>query len=110
MVDGRLQWRWRLTFGIVVIALLVLQFWDLPEGALGQEIFWQLRLPRLILAAFAGATLALAGLWLQTLFPYIFGRTWSAWGLFGLCTDRDYFSGVVACSLGMDAFSGDGGR
>jgi iron complex transport system permease protein len=68
MVDGRLQWRWRLTFGIVVIALLVLQFWDLPEGALGQEIFWQLRLPRLILAAFAGATLALAGLWLQTLF------------------------------------------
>jgi iron complex transport system permease protein len=68
MADGRLQWRWRLGFVVVAIALFALQFRDLPDGVLGQEIFWQLRLPRLLLAAFAGAALALAGLWLQTLF------------------------------------------
>ena len=68
MADGGRQWRWQLGFVVVAIALFALQFRDLPDGVLGQEIFWQLRLPRLLLAAFAGATLALAGLWLQTLF------------------------------------------
>lgn len=43
--------------------------WALPAGdALARDIFWQLRLPRTALAAFAGASLALAGLLLQDLF------------------------------------------
>lgn len=43
--------------------------WALPGGgALASDIFWQLRLPRTALAAFAGASLALAGLLLQDLF------------------------------------------
>lgn len=45
-------------------------FHDLPSGALGQEILLELRLPRLLLAWLAGGALALAGLWLQTLFRF----------------------------------------
>lgn len=61
-------WRWQIGLGLLAAGLLSLQAMDLPEGSLGAEIFWQLRLPRLALAALSGATLALAGLWLQTLF------------------------------------------
>lgn len=68
MFDVRPQWRWRLGLSALALAFLALQFKDLPSGDLGDEIFWQLRLPRLLLAAVAGAALGLAGLWLQTLF------------------------------------------
>ncbi len=61
-------WRWQIGLGLLAAGLLSMQAMDLPEGSLGAEIFWQLRLPRLALAALSGATLALAGLWLQTLF------------------------------------------
>lgn len=61
-------WRWQAGLWLLAVALLAVQVVDLPEGSLGAEIFWQLRLPRLALAALSGATLALAGLWLQTLF------------------------------------------
>lgn len=59
---------------VLAMALLMLLFagqWlDLPMSALGLDIFWQLRLPRLVLAGLSGAALALAGLWLQTLFRH----------------------------------------
>lgn len=59
---------------LVVLAAVAIAggwlFHDLPSGALGQEILWQLRLPRLLLAMLAGGALALAGLWLQTLFRF----------------------------------------
>lgn len=43
--------------------------WGLQTfDAASQEVFWQLRLPRVGLAAFTGATLALAGLLLQDFF------------------------------------------
>lgn len=42
--------------------------WDLPPGELGADILRELRLPRVGLAAFTGAALALAGLLLQNLF------------------------------------------
>ncbi len=60
--------RWQSGLWLLAVGLLAMQAIDLPEGSLGAEIFWQLRLPRLALAAVSGATLALAGLWLQTLF------------------------------------------
>lgn len=50
--------------GTVMLALA----WDLPPGALGTDILRELRLPRVGLAAFTGAALALAGLLLQDLF------------------------------------------
>ena len=60
--------RWQSGLWLLAVGLLAMQAIDLPEGSLGAEMFWQLRLPRLALAAVSGATLALAGLWLQTLF------------------------------------------
>jgi iron complex transport system permease protein len=43
--------------------------WDLDSlGAMQADVLWQLRLPRVLLAAFTGATLALAGLLLQDFF------------------------------------------
>lgn len=59
---------WQTGLGLLAVILLTLQLADLPSGSLGSDIFWQLRLPRVLLAALSGATLALAGLWLQTLF------------------------------------------
>ena len=54
-----------------VAALLAMALaYDLPSGDLGAEIFWQLRFPRVLLAFMAGASLAVAGLWLQTLFRH----------------------------------------
>ncbi len=54
-----------------VAALLAMALaYDLPNGDLGAEIFWQLRFPRVLLAFMAGAGLAVAGLWLQTLFRH----------------------------------------
>lgn len=68
MGHGKSGLRWKIGLCMLAAGLLALQALDLPDGALGAEIFWQLRLPRLALAALSGATLALAGLWLQTLF------------------------------------------
>lgn len=68
------RWPARLPFSLLVVllvlALLAGQWLDLPANALGREIFWQLRLPRIVLAGLSGAALALAGLWLQTLFRH----------------------------------------
>lgn len=62
----------RLLFLLLVALVVVLAVslrWGLPAGSpLGDDILWRLRLPRLGLAAFAGAALALAGLLLQDLF------------------------------------------
>lgn len=53
----------------LLLAMATALAWRLPAGdALAQDIFWQLRLPRVCLAAFTGAALALAGLLLQDLF------------------------------------------
>ncbi len=71
MVQSKWRWRergWQIGLGMLTAGLMALQLVDLPAGSLGADIFWQLRLPRLALAALSGATLALAGLWLQTLF------------------------------------------
>ncbi len=71
----------------IVLALQIgvvdLPLWSLLSGAgddsLQQQIFWQLRLPRVLLAALAGAALALCGALLQLLSrneladPYLFG-------------------------------------
>ncbi|MEL0028679.1 MAG: iron chelate uptake ABC transporter family permease subunit, partial [Perlucidibaca sp.] len=55
----------------VVVLLPVWALWgDLPAGPERADILWQLRLPRLLLALMSGAALALAGLWLQTLFRH----------------------------------------
>lgn len=46
-------------------------YWALPQGldaALSQQILWELRLPRVLLAAFCGAALALCGAVLQGFF------------------------------------------
>lgn len=50
--------------GTLALALV----WQLPDGPLARDILWELRLPRVCLAAFTGAALALAGLLLQDLF------------------------------------------
>lgn len=55
-----------LTALAVTVALALA--WDLPPGALGGDVLRELRLPRVGLAAFTGAALALAGLLLQDLF------------------------------------------
>jgi len=60
--------RWQSGLWLLAVGLSAMQAIDLPEGSLGAEIFWQLRLARLALAGVSGDTLALAGLWLQTLF------------------------------------------
>lgn len=53
----------------LMLALLLALGWRLPvDDPLAADIFWQLRLPRTLLAAFSGAALALAGLLLQDLF------------------------------------------
>ncbi|MDF3031829.1 MAG: Hemin transporter, permease protein [Moraxellaceae bacterium] len=54
-----------LTLGVIALSAL----WDLwPLEPLTRDVLWQLRLPRVGLAAFAGAALALAGLLLQDFF------------------------------------------
>lgn len=62
----------RLTLPLLLAALaatVVLALaWELPPGPLGADILRELRLPRVGLAAFTGAALALAGLLLQDLF------------------------------------------
>ena len=57
-----------LLLSIAVLALALC--YGLPGGELGADIFWQLRMPRVLLAMLAGAGLAVAGLWLQTLFRH----------------------------------------
>jgi iron complex transport system permease protein len=61
----------KLAIALFIAALLATALaYDLPGGDLGSEIFWQLRLPRVLLAFMAGAGLAVSGLWLQTLFRH----------------------------------------
>lgn len=57
-----------LLLSIAVLALALC--YGLPGGELGADIFWQLRVPRVLLAMLAGAGLAVSGLWLQTLFRH----------------------------------------
>lgn len=62
---------------------VALPLWDIfqgsPENPVNAEIFWQLRLPRVLLAGLAGAALAICGALLQLLSrnsladPYLFG-------------------------------------
>lgn len=66
-------------FLVVVVALAL--FWPVIDwqSANGSFIFWQIRLPRIILAVLVGASLTLAGLIYQTIFknplaePYLLG-------------------------------------
>lgn len=53
---------------LILLPLLLLPDW--PSDAMGWEIVRDIRLPRFLLAALAGGALALAGLWLQTLFRH----------------------------------------
>lgn len=53
------------TLGAILLALV----WGAADlGPLAGEVLWQLRLPRVLLAAFTGSALALAGLLLQDFF------------------------------------------
>lgn len=64
---------------------------DWPSGDQAADIFWQIRLPRFLLAALSGAALALAGLWLQTLFRHALVEP----GLLGVSSGAAL--GAVAC-------------
>jgi len=101
---------------LLMLALAILlpawALWgDLPAGAQGGDILWQLRLPRALLALVAGAALALAGLWLQTLFrhalvePGLLGVTSGA-GLMAVVTLLLLQGAVWLMPLG--AFAGAG--
>jgi iron complex transport system permease protein len=63
-----------LTTALLALVACALPSWallgNLPDGPQAGDILWQLRLPRMLLALMAGAALALAGLWLQTLFRH----------------------------------------
>ena len=104
-------------FGITVI-LLVLMGLDLLAGnGLGPAdgiIFWKLRLPRMLTALVAGASLALAGLQMQAVFrnpladPHIMGVSGGA-GLgaaivtLAIGTTATWFSGLT---MALAAFAG----
>lgn len=67
--------RWqRQAVPLSVLATALLAWWalvvTLPDGEMGRTILLELRLPRVVLALVSGAALALAGLWLQTLFRH----------------------------------------
>jgi iron complex transport system permease protein len=76
--------------------------------SIGATIIWQIRLPRVILAAFVGATLALGGLVFQALLrnplaePYILGISGgSAIGaILAILLGLSYFPGVTLFSFG----------
>jgi iron complex transport system permease protein len=76
--------------------------------SVGATIIWQIRLPRVILAAFVGATLALGGLVFQALLrnplaePYILGISGgSAIGaILAMLLGLSYFPGVTVFSFG----------
>lgn len=84
--------------------------WGLHDlGPLAGEVFWQLRLPRVGLAAFSGAALALAGLLLQDFFrnplvePGLLGVSAGA----GLAAVATIAAGVTAgAALPLAAFAG----
>lgn len=60
---------WRVLWLLPLLTpLLLLPDW--PVDALARDILLQVRLPRFLLAGVAGAALAVAGLWLQTLFRH----------------------------------------
>ncbi len=59
-----------LPLGLALLFVFSL-YWDLPQGLeadLSRQILWELRLPRVLLAAFCGAALALCGAALQGFF------------------------------------------
>lgn len=76
---------------LIILLLPGLMFLDWPSGSQAAEIFWQIRLPRFLLAALSGAALALAGLWLQTLFRHALVEP----GLLGVSSGAAL--GAVAC-------------
>lgn len=56
---------------LLAVAIAVGIAWQLPAGldaALSRQILWELRIPRVLLAAFSGAVLALGGVALQGFF------------------------------------------
>lgn len=54
---------------VLLAAMLLALAWGARDlGPLASDVLWQLRLPRVLLAAFTGAALALAGLLLQDFF------------------------------------------
>lgn len=55
---------------ILLLSLPLLVWLNWPDAAMSRDLFLELRLPRLLLSASAGGALALAGLWLQTLFRH----------------------------------------
>lgn len=64
---GRSPWR---VFWLLPLLTPLLLLPDWPADALARDILLQVRLPRFLLAGLAGAALAVAGLWLQTLFRH----------------------------------------
>ena len=81
-------------------------------GSISSTIVWQLRLPRVLLAAAVGATLALGGLVFQALLrnplaePYILGISGgSAIGaILAMLLGLSYFPGVAVFSFGNARF------
>lgn len=54
---------------LALISAALSLYWALPgDGGMAGEIFWQLRLPRVLLAAFCGGAMALSGAVLQGFF------------------------------------------
>ena len=106
-------------FGLILcIALILLSALDLLTGngfgPVGGALLWKLRLPRMLTALVAGASLALAGMQMQALFrnpladPHIMGVSGGA-GLgaavvaLALGTSAAWFSGM---SMALAAFAG----
>lgn len=55
---------------LLLLSLPLLLWLNWPDAGMDRDLFLELRLPRLLLSAGAGGALALAGLWLQTLFRH----------------------------------------
>ncbi|MGC4088248.1 MAG: iron ABC transporter permease [Polyangiaceae bacterium] len=68
-------------------------------GPMASEVLWQLRLPRVLLAAFTGATLALSGLLLQDFFRNPLVEP----GLLGVSAGAG-LAAVLVISLGISSF------
>ncbi len=81
--------------GVIFLALFIGPTGFIPPGGLGKAILWEIRAPRIILAAFCGAMLATSGASLQAVFrnplvdPYLLGL--SAGGALGCALAVTFF-------------------
>lgn len=88
----------KLTFSDVISAIYAGYWHSDAEGTLHQRIVWALRLPRTLLAALAGAALALAGAVLQSLTRNPLADPW----VLGISSGAG-FGAVLMIALGLSA-------